>query len=204
MKRTTFGKNEAQFFRNRSCPFAHQTSCHAVHVWCTMHTVSQTALYTIICIAVRSFRPTYADGQAQCRKNGVQFLANGPAHLHTPFYLQLQMAFCPEQCFSSRKRLASEVRLANRSSREGLDNLAHLPSQSCFFLMSAEFVAALLAVPFRPWLLCHGFEKFQGSLFCSCVITHFCLSQIPRPVLFHLIVGHSRFALCLCSFTRLA
>lgn len=67
MGRMTFAK-KGSVFRSRVSLAAHHTSFHAVLVWFSLHTVSRTALYTFMCLAVLDDKPAFADEQARFRK----------------------------------------------------------------------------------------------------------------------------------------
>lgn len=88
----------------------------------------------------------------------------------------------------------SPVGVKLRSSGERLDTTARLALWSVSFLMSTGFAAALSATAPRAEPFFHDFKSFQVSDFCSYVLTHFCLSQMPGLLLLGFTVGSSRLA----------
>lgn len=116
---------------------------------------------------------------------------------------KLQRDFFSEYCSSSLEGPDSSVLLALRNSREGVVSLGRLAFRSRIFLMPAGCVTALSVRQFRPRPFFNKFGNLQVSHFWLYVLTQFCLSQTPRPIVFHLTLDFSHFDLCLCCFTKL-
>lgn len=131
------------------------------------------------------------------------FSETGFASLQRPLHFQFQMAFCPEHCFSFRKRLGIRVRLPFGVSGNELNRPARLAPRSCIFLISAGFVAPLLGMPSRAGSRFNDSGSFRDCGYCSCVVTQICFSKNSGAVLFNSTVGRCHFALCLCFFTSL-